>query len=207
MQSRPYDDQDGLKIWLSREEQGALLEVYADDKPRRRIALQLGLHGLRTVEISAVEPRHFEPIDGFDDAWRLVVPDAKAGKRETPVSTDLRERVKYLKTASRMRKDDPVIDVSKRSIRDWIASARDELAVTRDDDRWLELSMHDLRRTFATDGYYSLAFEGVPIAEQLIMSFGGWEQTETGRATFRQDYLGPVPDHITARAREQLGLP
>lgn len=30
------------------------------------------------------------------------------------------------------------------------------------------------------------------------MSWGGWTQTTTGRETFREDYLGPVPDRITA---------
>jgi hypothetical protein len=31
--------------------------------------------------------------------------------------------------------------------------------------------------------------------------------TETGRQTFRRDYLGPVPDRITAQAMDDLGLP
>lgn len=72
------------------------------------------------------------------------------------------------------------------------------------DDTALDLSMHDLRRTWATDTFYSLAFGGVPIAEDLTMSWGGWEKTSTGRETFHRDYLGPVPDHITERSVEHL---
>lgn len=209
MQVRPYDDQDGQKLWLSRSEQERLLEVYTDDYPRRRIALQLGLHGLRTDEIVDVEPQHFEEIPVETDAtrYRLVVPDGKTGRRELPASGDLRQRVTFLKSASRSRQDEAVIDVSKRSIRDWIQEAREQLADETGDDRWLDLGMHDLRRTFATDSYYSLAFAGVPIAEQLVMSYGGWRQTQTGRETFRRDYLGPVPDHVTVQAMDELALP
>jgi len=207
MQTRPYDGKDGNKIWLSRREQQRLLKTVGDDYPRRGIALQLGLHGLRTDEIMQVQPQHFDRLDVDGDRYRLVVPDGKTGRRETPVSNDLQQRVSYLKGASRLRKDDPVIDVSKRSVRDWIEHTRDELVERTGDERWHDIGMHDLRRTFATDGYYSLAFQGVPIAEQLIMSFGGWTQTETGRETFRRDYLGPVPDRITAQAMDELGLP
>lgn len=206
MQTRPYDGRDGRKIWLSREEQSRLVDSVGDDYPRRRIALQLGLHGLRTDEVVDVEPRHFEALTGAE-RYRLVIPDGKTGRREVPVSTDLQQRVAMLKGASRLRRDDQVIDVSKRSIRDWIADTRERLAEETGDERWHDLGMHDLRRTFATDGYYSLAFDGVPIAEQLIMSWGGWKQTTTGRETFREDYLGPVPDRITVEAMDQLGLP
>ncbi len=64
--------------------------------------------------------------------------------------------------------------------------------------------MHDLRRTWATDTYYSLAFSGVPIAEQLTMGWGGWAMTASGRETFRENYLGPEPDHIARKAMEYL---
>jgi hypothetical protein len=37
MQTRPYDEKDGLRIWLNRDERATLLE--AVDDPRRRIAL------------------------------------------------------------------------------------------------------------------------------------------------------------------------
>jgi len=206
MQTRPYDGRDSRKLWLSREEQSLVIGAVDDDHPRRRIALQLGLHGLRTDEIVDVEPGHFETI-GRTDRHRLVIPDGKTGRREVPVSTDLQQRVSMLKGASRMRQDEPVVDVSKRSVRDWIANARETIVEETGDERWHDLGMHDLRRTFATDGYYALAFDGVPIAEQLIMSWGGWKHTSTGRQTFRQDYLGPVPDRITVEAMGELGLP
>lgn len=79
--------------------------------------------------------------------------------RETgaPITSDLAERIRYLKSA----------------YRDLDAQAR----LVDVDETALELGMHDLRRTWATDAYYSLAFAGVSIAEQLTMSWGGWDQT------------------------------
>ena len=206
MQARPYPSKSGRRLWLSRVEQQRLLDCVDEDYPRRRIALDLALTGLRSDEVRNVEPRHFERLDGGGDKWRLTVPDGKTGTRSTPVSRDLRERVKYLKSAARLRADEPIIDVSTRSLRDWIGEARDELADVLEDDRWHDLGMHDLRRTWATDTFYSLAFEGVPIAEELTMAWGGWAMTDSGRETFRRNYLGPVPDHVTASAMDHLPI-
>jgi len=204
MQTRPYPSKDGLRIWLSRSEREALLEA-VDDDPRRRIAIQLGLHGLRTDEIVQAEPRHVRELTNGADGHLLVVPKGKTGKRETPIATDLAERIRYLKSADRdLTARDTIVDVGKRQVRNWLEAARRPLV--DGDDVAEKLGMHDLRRTWATDTYYSLAFAGVPIAEQLTMSWGGWEQTSAGRETFRQNYLGPVPDHVTARALEDLPL-
>lgn len=200
MQTRPYSVDDGRRIWLNREERATLLE--AVDDPRRRIALQLGLHGLRTDEIVAVEPGHVRELPS--EGQVLIIPDGKTGKRETPLSDDLAQRLSYLKSAAQLRQDDVVIDVSKRSIRNWIDAAREPLLDVEAEAA--SLGMHDLRRTWATDTYYSLALAGVPIAEQLTMSWGGWKQTSTGRETFRQNYLGPVPDHVTTEALQYLDL-
>jgi len=49
-----------------------------------------------------------------------------------------------------------------------------------------------------------LAMDGVPIAEQLVMSWGGWAQNANGRSTFREKYLGPVPDHVVADCLEAI---
>jgi integrase len=187
MQTRPYDGKDGRKVWLNRDERDELLSRVPDGKPRRRIALQLALNGLRTDELVDVQPRDLRSLS--DDHDILTVRDGKTGKREVPIADDTGTRIQYLGLNQR----EAVIDVGKRTVRNWIDEYRDV------DD----LGMHDLRRTWATDTYYSLAFEGVPIAEQLVMSWGGWKQTATGRETFRENYLGPVPDHITERS---LGL-
>lgn len=201
MQTRNYDSKDGSRIWLSREEQSELLST-VEEQPKRQIALSLGLHGLRTDEIVSVHPEHVRPISGGESAEKYVlsIPDSKNGEpRDAPIGEDLVSKIRMLKNATGARKDAPIVDVSKRSLRNWMNDARDELG-----DEYDDLGMHDLRRTWATDTFYSLAFEGVPIAEELVMSWGGWTMTATGRETFRQNYLGPVPDRVTAECVEYL---
>ena len=214
MKTRPYPSKDGKRIWLSRAEREELLESVINE-PRKRLAYQLGLHGLRSDEIVSTDNSRGVTVENFrelangGDGYVLVVEDGKTGKRETPASPDLVERARMLHSAARLRQDEPLVDVSTRTLRSWMKDAREELASRleeRDPEEWSSLGFHDLRRTWATDGYYSLAFAGVPIAEELIMSWGGWAHTSTGRETFRTNYLGPVPDHVTERALDDLGL-
>jgi len=200
MQIRPYPEKDGARIWLSKREQRRLLERLEDDYPRRQIAMELGLHGLRSEEITLVEFGGFRPLDAEKQTWAMVVPDGKSGRRSVPVNPDLRKRIKFVKNANRARADDPVVDVATRTMRSWMTDVREELAADLEDDAWLNLTMHDLRRTFATELFYELAIAGVPIAEELTMSVGGWKMTSTGRETFRSHYLGPVPDHVMREA-------
>ncbi|WP_255196499.1 hypothetical protein [Halorarius litoreus] len=104
------------------------------------------------------------------------------------------------------RQDEPLVDVTTKTLRDWISDSRGHLAGRTGNDDWRHVTMHDLRRTWATDTFYSLAFEGVPIAEELTMGWGGWKMNAKGRETFRENYLGPEPDHIAARAMEKIGV-
>lgn len=198
MQSRPYPEKEGLRLWLAPSEQRTLLEAL-EERPRRQLAVRLGLHGLRTDELLAVRENDFRELDS-GDGWVLEVRDGKTGAREVPVSDGLRQRSRMYKNAAQIRKDEPLIDVSGRSVRKWIASARE--ALEHPDAE--ALGMHDLRRTWATDTFYSLAIAGNPIAEELVLSWGGWRHSATGRQTFRENYLGPVPDHVTSSALEAL---
>lgn len=206
MQTRHYEEKDGLRIWLSRDERAQLLDVVDSEenrRPRRRVALLLAMSGLRTDEVLQVEPQHFREMS--DGSHVLQIEDGKTGRREVPVAPEVWTRVDYLRGAARLRQDEPIVDVAKRTVRSWIEDAREELAGLEDEpDDWADLGMHDLRRTWATDTYYSLAIDGVPIAEQLTMSWGGWQQTEAGIRTFRRNYLGPIPDHVTKRAVDAL---
>jgi integrase len=204
MQTRPYDEKNGRKCWLSRTEQSALLDV-VDERPRRWLALSLGLHGLRSDEIVDVEKRHFRRLDDAEsERYKLVIPDGKTGKRETPVTNELRDTAVTVANTARLRQDESLVGVSKKTLRDWIAAARETLADDTDTSEWHDVGMHDLRRTWATDTFYTLAFEGVPIAEELTMGWGGWAMTSTGRETFRNNYLGPEPDHVAANAMQLL---
>lgn len=205
MQIRPYPEKDGKRIWLNRDERGALLEA-VDGEPRQRLALALGMHGLRTDEIVSVTPGAV--VELGDGAHGMKISSGKTGRRQLPISRDLEQRIDYFASAAQLRQDEELIDVGKRQVRNWLAAARGDAAALAngDPELWGDLGMHDLRRSWATDAYYTLALAGVPIAEQLVMSWGGWAQTEGGRDMFRRHYLGPVPDHVTASGLESLEL-
>jgi len=200
MQSRPYPEKDSLRIWLAPAEQRDLLDDL-EERPRRQLAIRLGLHGLRTDELTRVTEQDFRELVGAE-GYVLEVRDGKTGARETPVSEELRQTARMFKNARQLRQDEPLVDVSKRSVRKWIAAAREPFLAEHPDAS--ELTMHDLRRTWATDTFYSLAIAGNPIAEELVLSWGGWRHSATGRQTFRENYLGPVPDHVTADAIASL---
>lgn len=209
MQTRPYPTDDGERVWLSRPDQRALLDAVRDD-PRKEIAVLLGLHGLRSDEIVDVTEGHLRALEGAQTEV-LQVPDGKTGKREAPASSTLCEKIRYFKNGAGLRQDEELVGVGKRALRTWMADVRGQLVDREVSERraagWSELGWHDLRRTWATDGYYSLAVAGVPVAEQLILSWGGWRQNEKGRSTFRESYLGPVPDHVVASTVGDLSLP
>lgn len=204
MQTRPYDEDSGRKCWLARNEQ-ELLTNYYSESPRKELVIRLGLSGLRAEEIVRVARSHVRPVDG-SEAFKLRIPVAKRGKRETPLPTETRTLLVTTANARDVPKNEPVIDRSKKQIQRWIKDAALALAADTGDPDWEYVRAHDLRRTWATDTYYTLAFHGVPIAEQLVMGWGGWVMSESGRRTFRQNYLGPEPDHIAHQAMDIAGL-
>jgi len=197
---------------LNQSEQAALLDATddADGRPRpgRRLALAAGLHGLRTDEIVPTTNGPGIIEEGVrqigDAAYVLEVADGKTvtSVRELPLAEDVARDIFSLKRGASKRQDEPLVDVNRRTVRNWIYDARDVL----DGPAGSKLSMHDLQRTWATQTYYSLAIAGVPIAEELVMSWGGWAHTSTGRETFRQNYLGPVPDSIVRQCVGDIPL-
>ncbi|AEH37530.1 site-specific integrase [Halopiger xanaduensis] len=74
--------------------------------------------------------------------------------------------------------DEPFVDASTSSIRRWVSEAAEDVHSndgkegTRS-DRWLSVSSHDLRRSWAT---HHLVDEDVPV--RVMMSIGGWSSYE-----------------------------
>jgi integrase len=211
VQTRPHAEQQGIKLWLNQSEQYALL-ANTDDRdgrprPERKLALSLGLHGLRTDEIvpssngPGVTEGDVRALEN-EQGYVLEIQDGKttSSKREVPLAPDVARDIFSMKRAARARQDDPIIDYGKRTLRKWVKDAAEGLEPPANE----ELSMHDLRRTWATQTFYALAMDGVPIAEALTMSWGGWAQNQNGRSTFREAYLGPVPDHVVRQCLEAI---
>ena len=99
-----------------------------------------------------------------------------------------------------MHKDDPVIDVGKRTVQRWVTDAAEELAVETGDDNWLEVSAHDLRRSWAASVFYRL--NGSDVVKSVIMRWGGWSNQQV----FEQNYLGREPDELAAELMDEAGL-
>lgn len=201
MQTRPFPEKDGRRVWLSRPEQQRLRQV-ADDGSEQSLVVALGLHGLRVSETCSVTADGLRRLADGETSVIEVPRGNKTGTREVPISDDLATTLRVRTNAAGLDGDDEFVSVGTRQASRWLESLTDELADEKDD--WRHVGTHDLRRTWATDTYYSLATSGNPIAESLVLSWGGWEQSETGRTTFNENYLGPVPDHVVSQAVKNL---
>lgn len=192
MNLREHDDSDGMKVWLSEDDTTALLD--AAKNTEREIAFALAARcGLRSHEILDVTPSH---VVKSDAGTMLTVPSGKGDKyRETPIPTAL---AKQTQTVDEMRdadSGDPIISVTTtQSLRNWIQTAREQLADDLDDDRWRQVSFHDLRRTWAT----SLAEQDVdPL---IVCDWGGWSDLDT----FLDHYRGVYSPEAQRRERGKV---
>lgn len=189
MNLQEHADRDDMKVWLSQDEINMLLD--AADGPNQRLAYALGVRcGLRSEEITKVTP---EDVVDSDAGPMLIVEDGKYGKyRETPVPAELKNTIE---TAAEYRDEDsdypivmsqsPECGVSTRTLRRWIKSTREQLAEV-DDDRWQYLTMHDLRRTWATQ------LKAADVDALLVCDWGGWDDLETFLDAYRGTYSPEV---------------
>lgn len=197
MNLREHEQRDGYKVWLSSSEIDQLVE--AAPNASASIAFALGARcGLRSQEIADVTPKD---IHDTDAGWILRVRGKGDKYREAWISQELVTRIH---TAADFRAEPdhyPIVQsqsgstkVSTRTLRRWIASAGASLVEQTDDDAWAQLSMHDLRRSWATN----LAAAGVdPL---LVLDVGGWEDLET----FLEHYRGSYSPEAHRREREKV---
>lgn len=193
MFTEEFDDGDGRRVWLSGGEVDALLD-HPDDQ-RHRIAMSLGARaGLRSHEITDVAPTH---IFRDEDAggWYLRVPEGKGDKyRETPIPDDLAGNLQAIGQFRDAADDQPVIDTTTRTLRRWVQDAREPLAETFDDERWLFVSMHDLRRTWAGQ------LANADVNETVALRWGGWNDLDT----FLDHYRGEATAEAQRRERAKV---
>lgn len=104
-----------------------------------------------------------------------------------------------LKNVRGMTKEDPLIDVTPRTVQRWVSGAADALSDQTDNTDWNYVTAHDCRRTWASTTYYSLS---APYSLEVIMQWGGW----TDGDTFRSNYLGKEPNHLAVEMMDEAGL-
>ncbi|MFB6301666.1 MAG: tyrosine-type recombinase/integrase [Haloferacaceae archaeon] len=194
MLTRPYDDRDGRKVWLSAEETDRLLD--AADGSTQRLAFALGARvGRRSAEAAGVTPADLKDTDA-GPMIRVREPVAKGEKyREAPVPPALAREIEAVAEHRAEPADAPIVDATTRTLRRWIETAREELAEQTDDPDWQYLGFHDLRRTRAT------ALKSADVEPMLVCDWGGWSDLET----FLDHYRGEFTLDAQRRERGKVG--
>jgi integrase len=147
MRTVDHDDADDRKCWLSDSELDAFLDE--PDETERQIALELmGRCGLRKDEVPRI--RRVDVVDGPDGA-HLQVEGAKGGRhREPPIPDQLVRSIEAYTGALDVAGDNPVVDVSKRTVERWVDRASVSRQSATGDDPWSYFTPHDLRRSWDT---------------------------------------------------------
>lgn len=198
MRLKPFDEDDGYKVWLSGDELEMLIDEMGSSKrkpAKKRMAGELGGYcGLRRDEAAKTRPADVSGT-GTKPMLRVWEDAAKLDKyRETPCPPDLARRIQAATTWGEVEPDDSVLDVTGRTINRWVKNAGERLYAKTGDEGWREVRSHDLRRTWGT----RMLESGVlPV---VVMWHGGWDDWET----FRESYLGEFSPEALDRERGKV---
>jgi len=181
-----------MMVWLSEDDVDQLLDAAKDTE--RRIAFALGARcGLRSHEILEVSP---DDLVDTQAGHMLIVKHGKGDKyRETPIPNQLVTQIETIDDMRDESDDEPLLSVDNtNSLRYWIKSTREELAVETGDDRWNFVSMHDLRRTWAT------SLDNKSVDAMVVCDWGGWNDLDT----FLDHYRGTNSPEAQRRERDKV---
>ncbi len=180
-------DAGNYRVWLDQNEVKLLLNE--PDDQIRRLAYEIGVRcGLRSVEITRVCPEHLHDTIAGD---MLRVRSAKSNNdevRQTPVPSQLATRIRTIDQHRPEDSDEPLISASTRTLRRWMAQTTEAIAGQEDDEMWLEVTMHDLRRTWAS------SLNSADVEAMVVCDWGGWNDLDTFLDHYR----------ATAQPEEQL---
>jgi len=193
MYREEHDERDDHKVWLSQHETEQLIE--AADGTERQIALSLGVRcGLRSAEVLDVTPANVNET-GVVGAM-VEVEDGKGDKnRKTPIPETVKTQIETANEYREEADDEPIISVSTtQSLRNWIQDTAETLADETDNDDWLSLSFHDLRRTWATH------LTDKDVDPLVVCQWGGWSDLET----FLDHYKGASSPDAQKRERDKV---
>jgi integrase len=179
-----------MKVWLSLEELQRLIS-HPDDTEEQIVYGLGGTCGLRSHEILQVRPSN---VKDTDMGLMVAVPEGKGEKyREVPIPERLATQIKTIGDVR--SSDQPVVSISTtRGIRKWIESTRRELAEETGNNDWLELTLHDLRRTWANQ------LSSCDVDALLVLEWGGWNDMDT----FLDHYNGAYTPEGQRRERQKV---
>jgi integrase len=154
-------------VWLTEDEVVEFLA--AAENTKQQISFGLGVRcGLRCKEITEARPRDVtsgpagaflrDVTSGPAGAFLRDVTSGPAGAflrvesgkgdkyRETPIPENLVTQIQTMADLREEDDDEPLVDVSTRTVERWVDRTGEELA-EHADDGWHYLTPHDLRRT------------------------------------------------------------
>lgn len=170
------DDKDSkTKCWLDYPEEVQRVESKARARDwEQEIAIQLMARvGCRASGVLTATPGGLRwNSDG--DYWELTVrgKNTKGGektKRDAYVPERVKENLDRYASERDISDDEPFVDASVSTVRRWVREITEEIADEKDNDRWREVSSHDLRRSWAT---HHLVEQDVAV--RVMMEIGGW---------------------------------
>jgi integrase len=169
------------RVWLTTQKEKHRIINYYNEQPIRQLAIKLMIQaGLRSEELTRIGKNDIHKSDEAD-LIRLKVRESKTGRRSTVIPNELATQIR---TVADLRPD--MIDVTPRTIQNWVTEAAESIADETGEPDWNLLSAHDLRRTWAT----SLIQQG--ISESNVMMWGGWDNYET----FKNHYFQQSDEQI-----------
>jgi len=168
------DSGDVTKCWLSPDELGRLERTAGQDGWEREVAVQLmGRCGFRASEVTYPGDEHLRWSDD-GDCWLVEVrgKNTKGGNpkvRDAWMPEAVADDIHKFSRERGLDASEAWVGASTPSVRRWVKEATEVVAAEIDDDRWLEVSSHDLRRSWAT---FHLVERQVDV--RTMMSIGGW---------------------------------
>lgn len=171
---RINDDGDEPKCWLSRDELARLERAAGAADWSREVAVQLmGRCGFRAHEVPYPSDSSLRWSEE-GEIWLVEVrgKDTTGGEgklRDAWVPDDVADDLHKYSRERGLAAGESWVDASVPTVRRWVRQAAETVAAERDDDRWLHVSSHDLRRSWAT---YHLVERDADV--RTMMAIGGW---------------------------------
>jgi len=167
----------------------------------RDIAMKLmGFVGCRVSGVESAQPDGVT-YNSDGDYWQIEIrgKNTKGGEktiRDAYLPRRVKDMLDIYAEERGIADDEPYVDASESTIRRWVKEAAEEMYEEMENERWLSVSSHDLRRLWAT---YHLVEKDVPV--RVMMEIGGWSSYEA-----IEPYLTkPTPETI-GREMQAAGL-
>lgn len=173
------DSQDKTKCWLDYPDEVQTLERKAREQDwEREIAIELMVRvGCRASGVLTAKPEGLR-WNSEGKYWELEVrgKNTKGGQktvRDAYVPERVKENLDRYASERNIADDEPYVDASVSTVRRWVRELTNEIAKGTGNNRWAEVSSHDLRRSWAT---HHLVEQDVAV--RVMMEIGGWSSYE-----------------------------